>query len=40
MDEDLIIQFVKTGDGANFDAIGEFAADAFVGNDMSHNSFS
>jgi hypothetical protein len=37
VDNDLILQLVKTGDGTDFDAIGEFASVTFVGNNMSHN---
>ena len=36
VDKDLVIDFVKTGHGTNFHAIGEFAPGAFAGNYMWH----
>ena len=37
VDDQLIVQFVKTGNRTDLCAIGEFAPPAFVGNNMSHN---
>jgi len=39
MNDDLIVHFVKAGDWANFDAVGEFAVHAFAGNNMCHKKF-
>jgi len=36
MDHQLIVHFVKAGDGTDLHAISEFAIDAFVGNDVCH----
>ena len=37
MNDDLVIHFVKAGDGADFNAVSELAVHTFIGDDMCHN---
>jgi hypothetical protein len=37
MNDQLILQLVKTGHWANFDAVGESASLTFTGNNMGHS---
>jgi hypothetical protein len=36
MNDDLIRQFVKAGDRAHFNTVGELAPVAFIGDDVGH----
>jgi len=36
MDNNLVVQFVKAGHWAGFNAISELTSDTLAGNDMSH----
>jgi hypothetical protein len=38
VDDDLVIHFVEAGDGADFDAIGEFTSLTFVRDNVCHKS--
>jgi hypothetical protein len=40
VNDDLVIHFVKAGNGANFNAVSELAVHTFVRDDMCHNSIS
>jgi hypothetical protein len=37
MNDDLVVHFVKAGDGADFNAVSELAVHTFIRNDMCHN---
>src|SRR6185436_11852819 len=37
VNDQLIVQFIKTSDRADFDAISKLAPQTFVGNNVSHN---
>ena len=36
VDHELVVQFVKTGDRAHLDTVGELASVAFIGDDVGH----
>jgi len=36
MDHELVVQFVKTGDRAYLNTVGELASVAFIGDDVGH----
>src|SRR6266704_4715602 len=39
VNDQLIVQLIKAGDGAHLHAVGELAPDTFAGDDMCHNRF-